>query len=73
MTNGRAWGWNYEQTAAKVDSNDVPNARLVAATRCARVGVLCAVWGVCVFVCSSQYTCMVDSNDISNTQFSCCY
>ena len=31
--NSAAWGWDYERTAAKVDSNDMPNARLVASTR----------------------------------------
>lgn len=31
--NSAAWGWDYDRTAAKVDANDMPNARLVASTR----------------------------------------
>jgi len=44
-----------------VNSSDVTNARLVAAARCARVGVLCAVWGVCVCLCvyHNIHTCLI--------------
>jgi uncharacterized protein (TIGR02058 family) len=31
--NAAAWGWDYARTAARVDANDMPNARLVASTR----------------------------------------